>query len=85
MLDVHAPIHMMRKSRYSNALKTRVSKWLPLLGEGLSTGYQVQDVAIAIIKKDEPIALILHGFTQEMDPLRQQLLVSFIEVVRLNR
>jgi len=80
MVDVHAPIHMIRKSRYSNALKTRRSTPPFGLWEGLGALDEMEDVAIAVTKKHESVALVHVRFGQKLNPAGSQLLVCGIEI-----
>src|SRR5260370_40114111 len=59
MLEVHAPNHISRKSRYRNALKTRSIKCLASsLGQRPRALDQVQQVPVAIGEEHQSIPLI---------------------------
>src|SRR5271155_3781797 len=56
MLEVHAPNHMMRKSRYAKALKTRFSNGISELRQRLGALNQVQIIPVGIVEVDQPVA-----------------------------
>jgi hypothetical protein len=64
MLEMQAPIHSTRKSRYSNALKTRRSKPVRLR-ERFRPADEVEDVAVEIGKEHQPVAMIVQRGGQE--------------------
>lgn len=51
MLEVHAPNHISRKSRYSNALNTRLIK--VRLGQRMRALDQVKNVAVEILEENQ--------------------------------
>ena len=57
MVEVHAPIHITRKSRCSNALKTRRSKVNLLLRKRMGPLNQVQQIAFTIREKHQAMPL----------------------------
>src|SRR5690242_3815529 len=81
MVEVQAPSHMMRKSRYSNALKTRRNTLPPPgSGEGFFALDEMEDVAIAVGEEHEPVALDYIRFGQKLNPACSQLFMGGVKV-----
>src|SRR4051812_32006108 len=93
MLDVHAPSHISRKSRYSNARKTRLNK------QGLSTKAsfdqpvrsqlrqlplaldQMNEIAVTILEEHEPVTLIFVRRANKFDVLGLEIQASAVEII----
>ena len=82
-LEVQAPNQSRRKSRYSKALKTRLST-VPALRKWLRACDQVQVVAVEVGKERQPVALILKRFADEVHLLCPKVGESFIEVIDID-
>src|ERR1700741_19511 len=78
MLEVHAPNHNNRKSRYRKALKPRLNKESSLR-QRLFAFDQMEDVAIAIFEEYEMVALVVEGLTKKLDTSLFESLMRGIE------
>jgi hypothetical protein len=67
MLDVHAPIHMTRKSRYWNALKTLVSNRGFRSGERTFALDQMQNVSVAVTEEHQTVPLVGERFGEKLN------------------
>ncbi len=82
MEDVQAPIHMIRKSRCSNALKTRRSKVNQLRRKRMGPLNQVQQIAHAIREKHDPVPLRRRiRFHHEGDIFGLEALIGRVEIL----
>src|SRR5579872_3075720 len=80
IVEVQAPIHIIRKSGYVNALNARPKTLVRRLGEWVCALDEMEDVAIAVSEENEPVALIDIRIGQEPDSTLAQLRVSGIEI-----
>jgi len=67
MLEVHAPNHIMRKSRYAKPLNTRLSNRILGLRQRLGTVNQMQNIAIGIAEKYQPVTLHRGGLGEKLN------------------
>ena len=86
MLEVQAPNHSRRKSRYRKALKTRVSNYYctrdsAARSDRVRAADEVHDVAVGVVEEHQPVSLHLLGRLEEFHVLGREPLAGRVEIL----